>query len=49
VVLSVDPMARRMAFSLKQAAAAMPRETSPAPAAPEKKKKRPPLRGGLDF
>lgn len=48
VVLSVDPMARRMSFSLKQVAAAMPQETSSAPAEPGKKKRRPPLRGGLD-
>ena len=48
VVLSVDPALRRMSFSLKQAA---PAEDAAAPApssdtAP--KKKRPPLRGGLD-
>jgi small subunit ribosomal protein S1 len=51
VVLSVDPIARRMSFSLKQAM--MPEE--PAPQAPAEstpakpKKKRPQLRGGLDF
>jgi len=49
VVLSVDPVARRMSFSLRQAApepADTPAES--APAEPAKKKKRPPLRGGLD-
>ncbi len=51
VVLSVDPIARRMSFSLKQAM--LPEEPPPekaadtAPAKP--KKKRPQLRGGLDF
>ncbi|MGD0460859.1 MAG: S1 RNA-binding domain-containing protein [Tepidisphaeraceae bacterium] len=54
VVLSVDPAARRMSFSLKQATpqpppdapvADAPTTAAPAPA----KKKRPPLRGGLDF
>jgi ribosomal protein S1 len=50
VVLSIDPIARRLSFSLKQAApdpppvAEEPAATSPAP-----KKKRPPLRGGLDL
>ena len=52
VVLSVDPVARRMSFSLKQATPDAPVEDTTAatpatPAAP--KKKRPPLRGGLDF
>lgn len=50
VVLSVDPVARRMSFSLKQAAPAEPAPEEPsASAAPAKpKKKRPELRGGLD-
>ena len=51
VVLSVDPVARRMSFSLKQATPgveeAPPTATAAAPATP--KKKRPVLRGGLDF
>jgi small subunit ribosomal protein S1 len=50
VVLSIDPLARRMSFSLKQAtpdAPAVPE--TPETAAPALKKKRPPLRGGLDF
>jgi ribosomal protein S1 len=51
VVLSVDPVARRMSFSLKQAAPAEPPpdETTPANAPTKPKKKRPELRGGLDF
>jgi small subunit ribosomal protein S1 len=51
VVLSVDPMARRMSFSLKQATPepeAAPAE-APATDASKPKKKRPVLRGGLDF
>jgi small subunit ribosomal protein S1 len=53
VVISIDPVARRMSFSLKQATPEAPPEdatpttATPAPAAP--KKKRPVLRGGLDF
>jgi small subunit ribosomal protein S1 len=51
VVLSVDPVARRMSFSLKQAQPdAEPAADPAAPAEPPKpKKKRPQLRGGLDF
>jgi ribosomal protein S1 len=54
VVLSVDPVARRMSFSLKQATPEAPAEETPAPggaptAPPTPKKKRPVLRGGLDF
>jgi small subunit ribosomal protein S1 len=52
VVLSVDPIARRMSFSLKQATPEAPPEDTTAPAAAmpaAKKKKRPQLRGGLDF
>jgi hypothetical protein len=51
VVLSVDPVKRRMSFSLKQAAPADPvSEAASTEAAPQaKKKKRPELRGGLDF
>jgi small subunit ribosomal protein S1 len=51
VVLSVDPAARRMSFSLKQAAPAEPPadETAAASAPAKPKKKRPELRGGLDF
>jgi ribosomal protein S1 len=54
VVLSVDPVARRMSFSLKQATPEPAPEAPPAnPATPATtatpKKKRPPLRGGLDF
>jgi small subunit ribosomal protein S1 len=52
VVLSVDPVARRMSFSLKQAAPADPAPSEEAAAAgtpPKPKKKRPELRGGLDF
>ena len=52
VVLSVDPIARRMSFSLKQATPEAPPEDTTAPAAAipaAPKKKRPQLRGGLDF
>jgi small subunit ribosomal protein S1 len=56
VVISVDPVARRMSFSLKQASPAeAPPAASPAAGAPpaaaaetKPKKKRPELRGGLD-
>ena len=50
-VLSVDPVARRMSFSLKQATPAEPPadETTAASAPAKPKKKRPELRGGLDF
>jgi small subunit ribosomal protein S1 len=47
-VLSVDNEARRIGLSLKQADAAVEAPSAP-PATPEKKKKRPQLRGGLDF
>jgi ribosomal protein S1 len=50
VVLSIDPIARRMSFSLKQAAPdPQPVADEPAAAPPAHKKKRPPLRGGLDL
>jgi small subunit ribosomal protein S1 len=51
VVLSVDPVARRMSFSLKQAAPPepTPQETGTPALPPKPKKKRPELRGGLDF
>jgi small subunit ribosomal protein S1 len=52
VILSVDPVARRMSFSLKQATPEAPPEDTTAPAAgtpAAPKKKRPQLRGGLDF
>ncbi|MGA2230921.1 MAG: S1 RNA-binding domain-containing protein [Tepidisphaeraceae bacterium] len=58
MVISIDPVARRLSFSHKQVMAAAP-EPEPQPAAgepvvaaataPAKKKKGPPLRGGLDF
>jgi small subunit ribosomal protein S1 len=49
IVLSVDPVARRLSFSLKQAvqAEAAPAEGTAAAPAPKKKKQQ--LRGGLDF
>jgi small subunit ribosomal protein S1 len=52
VVLSVDPMARRMSFSMKQAGPD-PNAVAATPATPlqaesPRKKKRPELRGGLD-
>jgi ribosomal protein S1 len=58
VVLSLDPLARRMSFSHKQAMNREPEPEAPVegakatdvvPAPPPKKKKGPPLRGGLDF
>jgi ribosomal protein S1 len=50
VVLSVDPLARRMSFSLKQAMPEAPAaEASTEAASVKPKKKRPQLRGGLDF
>ena len=53
-VLEVDKDARRVSLSLKRAVesaapVAVTRTTAAAPAAPLKKKKRPELRGGLDF
>jgi small subunit ribosomal protein S1 len=45
MVLSVDPAARRLSFSHKQA---MKDPAADVPAAPASKKKKPPLRGGLD-
>jgi small subunit ribosomal protein S1 len=47
MVLSVDPVACRLSFSHKQAMA-QPEPAADAPAAPVSKKKKPPLRGGLD-
>jgi small subunit ribosomal protein S1 len=47
VVLSVDPAARRMSFSLKQAAP-IEDDGVPAPPTDQRKKKQPELRGGLD-
>ncbi len=47
-VLSVDVEARRIGLSMRQAVAAAPSAPA-AEAAPVKKKKRPELRGGLDF
>jgi small subunit ribosomal protein S1 len=58
VVLSLDPLARRMSFSHKQAMNREPEPEAPVEGAaateaavpvPAKKKKGPPLRGGLDF
>lgn len=51
-ILDIDTQARRMGLSIKRAksGAAAPPSTAPAaPAEPAKKKKRPQLRGGLDF
>jgi small subunit ribosomal protein S1 len=49
-ILSVDAEARRIGLSMSQAAAAKATAAAPAvEAAPAKKKKRPELRGGLDF
>jgi ribosomal protein S1 len=48
-ILQVDNEARRIGLSLKQADAAPIERSTPGPATPEKKKKRPQLRGGLDF
>jgi small subunit ribosomal protein S1 len=47
MVLSVDPVARRLSFSHKQAMKD-PEATADVPAAPVSKKKKPQLRGGLD-
>jgi ribosomal protein S1 len=52
VVLHLDPVSRKMAFSLKQATPeALPEEAAPTTTTtpPAPKKKRPVLRGGLDF
>jgi small subunit ribosomal protein S1 len=49
VVLSIDAVARRLSFSMKQAAPAAVPEDAAAPAPTGPKKKRPVLRGGLDF
>jgi small subunit ribosomal protein S1 len=56
MVISIDPVARRLSFSHKQVMAAAPEPEAEsasaepvAAAAPAKKKKGPPLRGGLDF
>ena len=49
-VLEVDKDKRRIGLSIRRAAEAMPAAAaSPAAADPAKKKKRPQLRGGLDF
>jgi small subunit ribosomal protein S1 len=48
VVLSIDPVARRLSFSLKQAVPEVDESAAPAPADQAPKKKRPVLRGGLD-
>jgi len=51
-ILDVDAEARRVSLSMKQAAASAPKAAGgaeAAPGAPVKKKKRPELRGGLDF
>lgn len=49
-ILDVDPQARRMSLSIKQAAYAAHQQAAAAtPALATPKKKRPPLRGGLDF
>jgi small subunit ribosomal protein S1 len=48
VVLSIDPVARKLSFSHKQAAMPAPEPEPTAPAA-KPKKKRIELRGGLDF
>jgi len=50
-ILEIDKDARRIALSLKRAAGVPAAETAAAGAAtqPQKKKKRPELRGGLDF
>ncbi|HEX4054387.1 MAG TPA: S1 RNA-binding domain-containing protein [Tepidisphaeraceae bacterium] len=49
VVISIDPVARRLAFSLKQAVPEAAAEDAAAPAPATSKKKKPALRGGLDF
>jgi small subunit ribosomal protein S1 len=47
-IMSIDQENRRVALSLKSAKGAVATTTEPVKS-PEKKKKRPPLRGGLDF
>jgi small subunit ribosomal protein S1 len=48
-ILQVDNEARRIGLSLKQADVVVAESATPTPAAPAVKKKRPQLRGGLDF
>jgi small subunit ribosomal protein S1 len=49
MVLSIDPAARRLSFSRIQAMEAAPAPDAAAATPAPPKKKRPPLRGGLDF
>jgi small subunit ribosomal protein S1 len=48
-VMEIDKEARRISLSIKRAAEPVAAATQAAPAAPVKKKKRPELRGGLDW
>jgi ribosomal protein S1 len=50
-ILEIDKENRRMSLSLKRAVESVPQETAAKPdaAAAPKKKKRPELKGGLDF
>ncbi len=48
-ILEIDKEARRISLSMKRAAEAAPAATGAAPQASQSKKKRPQLRGGLDF
>jgi small subunit ribosomal protein S1 len=48
-VMEIEKDARRISLSLRRAAEAAPAATTAAPAAPVKKKKKPELRGGLDW
>jgi ribosomal protein S1 len=48
-VLEVDEKSRRMSLSLKRAMESVPTPAAARPDQPSKKKKRPELRGGLDW
>ena len=48
-VLEIDKEARRVSLSMKRTTEAAPATTGTMPQASQPKKKRPPLRGGLDF
>ena len=48
-VLEIDKEARRISLSMKRASEAAPATSAAAPQAQQSKKKRPQLRGGLDF
>jgi ribosomal protein S1 len=48
-ILEIDKEARRISLSMKRAVEAASAASPTAPQAPQAKKKRPQLRGGLDF